>query len=118
MAPSKLSQTEFPLPLELLCEIIKLLPLTDLQTLPLVSRLTRSQVIHLIFEHILYTDDIPAKVRKIHQARKDVKVLIKSACLFYCDDNILLDIIRHRKLELSSEYIITGQDEGLVIFQS
>ena len=81
MAPSKLFP-EFPLPLELLHEIIKPLPLTDLQTLSLASRLTWSQAIHFIFGHLRYTDDIPSKVRNIHQARKDVKEVIKSACLF------------------------------------
>ena len=79
MAPSQLSP-EFPLPLELLCEIIKHLPLTDLQTLSLASRLTRSQAIHYIFGHLRYTDDLPPKVRNIHQARKDVKEVIKCAC--------------------------------------
>ena len=71
------------LPLEILCEIIKFLRLKDLRTLSLASRLTRSQAIHFIFGHLRYTCDLPPKVRKIHQARKDVKEVIK-CCLFKC----------------------------------
>ena len=81
MAPSELSP-DFPLPLELLYEIIKLLPLTDLQMLSLASRLTRSQAIHFIFGHLRYKDYVTSNVRNIHQARKDVKEVIKCACLF------------------------------------
>ena len=81
MAPSKIFP-DFPLPLELLCEIIKLLPLTDIQTLSLASRLTRSQAIHFIFGHLRYSGDIPPKVRNIHQAGNDVKAVITCVCLF------------------------------------
>ena len=79
MAPSKLSPE---LPLELLFEIIKFLPLADLQTLSLVSRLTRSQAIPFIFGHLRYTSDLQLKIHNIHQARKDVKEVIKCAFLF------------------------------------
>ena len=79
MAPSKHSPE---LPLELLFEIIKFLPLTDLQTLSLVSRLSRSQAIPFIFGHLRYTGDLPLKIHNIHQARKDVKEVIKCAFLF------------------------------------
>jgi F-box domain len=79
MAPSELSPE---LPLEILCEIIKLLPLTDVQTLSLVSRLTRSQAIPFIFGHLRYTGDLLLKLHNIHQARKDVKEVIKCVCLF------------------------------------
>ena len=77
MAPSKLFP-EFPLPLELLYEIMKLLPITDLKTLSLASRLTRSQAIHFIFRHLRCMHDL-RKVRNIHQAGKDVKAVIKCA---------------------------------------
>ena len=74
MASSKL----FPdLPLELLCEVIKFLPLTDLQTLSLASRPMRSQAIQFIFGHLRYEHGLLLKVRKINQARKDVKAVIK-----------------------------------------
>ena len=72
------------LPLELLCEVIKFLPLTDLQTLSLVSRLIRSQAIHFIFGHLRYTYDLIPKVRNIHQARRDVKAVIKFAPSLRC----------------------------------
>ena len=112
MAPSEL----FPeLPLELLCEIIKFLTcrLKDLKTLFLASRLTRSQAIHFIFGHLRYTCDSPPKVRKNHQARKDVKEVIKCGCLFKfkCLTLFLWHIIWHRKLELLTEFIPIGELE-------
>ena len=86
------------LPLEILCEIIKFLPLTDLQTISLASQLIRSQAIHFIFGHLRYTRDIPLQIRKIHQARNDVKAVIKFACLFYMIKcQYLLDIILAQK---------------------
>jgi hypothetical protein len=81
MAPSKFSPE---LPPELFCEIIKFLPLADLQTLSLASRLTRSLAIPFIFGQLRYTGDIPLKLYDIHQARKDVKAVIKYAFLFSC----------------------------------
>ena len=79
MAPSKFSQE---LPLEL-CEIIKLLPLTDLHTLSLASRFTRSLAIPFIFGHLRYSrGGISLKIHNINQARKDVKEVIKCVCLF------------------------------------
>jgi hypothetical protein len=78
MPPSNLSP-EFPVPVELLREIIKLLPPADLS---LACRLTRSQAIPFIFGHLRYTGKITPKVRDIHLARKDVKEVIKFTCLF------------------------------------
>ena len=78
-APSKISPE---LPLELLIEIIKFLPLKGFQTLSLVSRFTRSLAIPFMFGHLQYADDLPLKLHKIHQARKDVKEVIKCVCLF------------------------------------
>ena len=78
MAPSNLSPE---LPLELLCEIIKFLPLKGLQTLSLASRLTRSLSIPFIFGHLRYRGNLQLKIHKINQARKDLKEVIKSVCL-------------------------------------
>ena len=79
MAPSKLSPE---LPLEILCEITKFLPLKGLQTLSLASRLTRSLAIPFIFGHLRYTGDLPLKLNNIHQARRDVKKAIKCVVCF------------------------------------
>lgn len=62
------------LPLELLEEIIKLLPLADQQSLSLTCQLTRKLALQFIFGHLRYTVD---KIRNIHQARSDVKEAIR-----------------------------------------
>ena len=78
-SPTTMASSNFfpELPLELLCEVIKFLPLTDLQTLSLASRLMRSQAIHFIFGHLRYKHGLLLKVCQINQARKDVKAVIK-----------------------------------------
>ncbi|CAA7267844.1 unnamed protein product [Cyclocybe aegerita] len=90
---------EFPLPVELLREIITLLPPIDRQMLSLASRFTRSQAIHFIFRHLRYTGKITPKVRNIHLASKEVKEVI-------------------RKLELNFSSIATQEDDdSAVAFQ-
>ncbi|CAA7262518.1 unnamed protein product [Cyclocybe aegerita] len=90
---------EFPLPMELLREIIILLPPADRQVLSLTSRLTRSQVVPFIFGHLRYRGKITPKIRNIHRASKEVKDVIK-------------------KLELFSRTMSLGEDDdSTVIFQ-
>ncbi|KAJ3513399.1 hypothetical protein NLJ89_g2961 [Agrocybe chaxingu] len=85
--------------LELLWEIITLLPPIDRQMISLASRFTRSQAIHFIFGHLRYTGKITPKVSNIHLASKEVKEVI-------------------RKLELnSSRMVIQEDDNSAVIFQ-
>jgi hypothetical protein len=67
-----------PLPVELFAEIINLLPLTDQRTLTFVSRLTRTLALESVFGQLQYTGKITPKIRDIHQARDDVKAVIKS----------------------------------------
>ncbi|KIM43360.1 hypothetical protein M413DRAFT_69374 [Hebeloma cylindrosporum] len=73
MAPSP----DFPLPLELLTEIVKLLPTQDQRTLSLASQVTRIYSIPFAFRNLRYTEQVVSKILKIHQASQGVKDVIR-----------------------------------------
>jgi len=73
MAPSP----DLPFPVELLTEIVKLLPIQDQRSLCLTSRVTRIYTIPFAFRKLQYTGEVAPKLRKIHQASQGVKEVIK-----------------------------------------
>lgn len=70
--------SQFPLPVELLVEVVKNLPLADQQSFSFTSRLNREVALPFIFAHLQYTEPITPKIRKIQQADKKIKGAIKS----------------------------------------
>ncbi|KAG6914840.1 hypothetical protein DXG01_015031 [Tephrocybe rancida] len=97
---SQSSTYDFPLPTELLREIIKSLDPAEQCNMALVANVTRDQVLDLMFKQLSYTGlSITKKIRGIHQAREDVKGAI-------------------RKLQLKSTNLtIRHDDDSSVIFQ-
>ena len=70
--------SQFTLPVELLAEVTKDLPLADQQSFSFTSRLNREVALPFIFAHLRYTEPITPKIRKIQQADKRIKGFIKS----------------------------------------
>jgi len=71
-----MTKNDFSLPLELLIDIIQLLPLPDQRSLSLTSQLIRKFALRFVFGHLRYTDKVETKIRNIHLAGKDVKAAI------------------------------------------
>jgi hypothetical protein len=68
---------DFPFPVELLTEIVKLLPTPDQRTLSLTSHVTRIYTIPFAFGNLQYTGKVAPKIRNIHQASQGVKDVIR-----------------------------------------
>ncbi|KAF9479386.1 hypothetical protein BDN70DRAFT_993517 [Pholiota conissans] len=69
--------TEFPVPPELVKEIITYLSPSECKTFSSVSRLARGHALPVIFEQLRYSGRVVPKIRNIHMARKDVKEVIR-----------------------------------------
>jgi len=71
-----MAKISIPLPLELLTDIIQLLPLSDQRSLSLTSQLTRKLALRFIFGQLRYTESVATKIRNIHLAGEDVKAAV------------------------------------------
>ena len=108
------------LPVELFAEIINFLPPTDQRTLTLVSRLTRKLALESVFGQLRFTGKITPKIRDIHQARDDVKEVIKSVSFRIPVKPKLFSDFLHgiRKLDLYSDKLsIRKEDDSDVLFR-
>lgn len=94
---------ELPFPIEIFQEVIQLLPLSDQKSLALTSQFVRRLTIHFIFRHLRYTNGTINKVRKILQARTDIKQVIRSA--FSAFHQPISKFIYNRKLDLHVPYV-------------
>ncbi len=84
MSPHTASQ-EPPLPVEILRETVKLLSPEEQRTFSLASQSSRNLALEFVFGCLQYTTfDLSSKIRDVHQARKDVKDVIKFA--WFLDD--------------------------------
>jgi len=68
---------DLPFPVELLTEIVKLLPIQDQRSLCLTSQVTRIYTIPFAFRKLQYTGKVAPKIRDIHQASQGVKEVIR-----------------------------------------
>jgi hypothetical protein len=80
MAPSP----DFPFPVELLTEIVKLLPTPDQRALSLTSQVTRIYSIPFAFRDLQYTGEVVPKIQNIHQASQGVKDVIRFVKFRFC----------------------------------
>ncbi|KAF8907728.1 hypothetical protein CPB84DRAFT_1744625 [Gymnopilus junonius] len=93
-----------PLPVELLTEIIDLLPPQDHSAISVASQFLRKLVLPRLFGHLVYTGKIAQKIRNIHWAGKDVKGAIKKLELksrgVFFEEGLtkLLNAVRHAPL--------------------
>jgi hypothetical protein len=91
MAPSP----DFPFPVELLTEIVKLLPTPDQRALSLTSQVTRIYSIPFAFRDLQYTGEVVPKIQNIHQASQGVKDVIRFVKIRFCS-SFSPDILKRR----------------------
>lgn len=107
------------IPVELLREIVKQISPENQRNFTLVSQSSRKVALDFVFGCLHYEHiDLASKIRDIHQARKDVKDVIKSATSFDRSVYVPNVLYHRRKLELKSKAmsIREGYDKN-VLFQ-